>query len=67
MVNLQEKYEVQNAQDVSERDPFTLERYEQFFNFFPKEAIKVLDVGCNTGRGGLRLKELNSNLTLIRT
>lgn len=66
MVNLHEKYEFQNAQqDVSEHDPFTLERYDQFFNFFPKQAIKVLDVGCNTGRGGLRLKELNSNLTLL--
>lgn len=66
MVNLHEKYEVQNAQqDISECDPFTLERYAQFFNFFPKEAIKILDVGCNTGRGGLRLKELNSNLTIL--
>jgi len=66
MVNRHEKYEAQNIQQaVSEHDPFTLERYEQFFNFFPKEAIKVLDVGCNTGRGGLRLKELNPNLTLL--
>lgn len=66
MVNRHEKYEVQNIQQaVSEHDPFTLERYEQFFNLFPKEAIKVLDVGCNTGRGGLRLKELNPNLTLL--
>jgi ubiquinone/menaquinone biosynthesis C-methylase UbiE len=66
MVNLHQKYEVQNSQqEVSEYDPFTLERYEQFFKFFPKEAIKVLDIGCNTGRGGLRLKELNSNLMLL--
>jgi ubiquinone/menaquinone biosynthesis C-methylase UbiE len=66
MVNLHEKYKIQNTQkDISERDPFTLERYAQFFKFFPKEAIKVLDVGCNTGRGGSRLKELNSNLTLL--
>jgi ubiquinone/menaquinone biosynthesis C-methylase UbiE len=66
MVNIHKKYEVQNAeQDVSELDPFTLERYEQFFNFLPKQAIKVLDIGCNTGRGGLRLKELNQNLVLL--
>ncbi len=66
MLDLHKKYEVQNAQqNVSEHDPFTLERYDQFFNFFPKQAIKVLDVGCNTGRGGLRLKALNSNLTLL--
>lgn len=65
MVNLHEKYEVQNTQqDFSEHDPFTLERYEQFFNFFPPGNLKVLDIGCNTGRGGLRLKELNSSTTL---
>lgn len=63
---MHEKYEVQNAQqEISERDPFTVERYNQFFNFFPKEAIKILDVGCNTGRGGLRIKQLNSNLMLL--
>ena len=66
MVNLHKKYEVQNIQQgISEHDPFTLKRYEQFLSFFQKEAIRVLDVGCNTGRGGLRLKELNSNLTLF--
>jgi len=66
MVNLHKKYEVQNVQqDVSEYDPFTLKRYEQFLSFFQKEAREVLDVGCNTGRGGLCLKELSPNLTLF--
>ncbi|NET66962.1 MAG: class I SAM-dependent methyltransferase [Moorea sp. SIO1G6] len=66
MVNLHKKYEVQNVQqNRSEHDSFTLKRYEQFFSFFQKEAVKILDVGCNTGRGGLRLKELNPNLTLF--
>jgi len=51
-------------QEVSERDPFTLERYEQFFHHFPKHLKTVLDVGCNTGRGGKIIKELNSNLLL---
>lgn len=60
------KYEVQNVQqECSENDPFTIKRYEQFFNFFPKKAVKVLDVGCNTGKGGLRLKDLNSKLILF--
>ncbi|NET83309.1 MAG: class I SAM-dependent methyltransferase [Moorea sp. SIO1F2] len=66
MVNLHKKYEVQNVQqNRSEHDPFTLKRYEQFFSFFHKGAVKILDVGCNTGRGGLRFKELNPNLTLF--
>jgi ubiquinone/menaquinone biosynthesis C-methylase UbiE len=66
MVDRHQQYEIQNAQqDVSEHDPFTLERYDQFFNFLPQDAIKVLDVGCNTGRGGMRLKELNPNLMLL--
>lgn len=66
MVNLHKKYEVQNVQQtISEHDPFTLKRYEQFLRFFQQGAVKVLDVGCNTGRGGLRLKELNPNLELF--
>ncbi|NEO95011.1 MAG: class I SAM-dependent methyltransferase [Moorea sp. SIO3G5] len=66
MLNLHKKYEVQNVQqNRSEHDSFTLKRYEQFFSFFQKEAVKILDVGCNTGRGGLRLKELNPNLKLF--
>ena len=66
MVDLHKKYEVQNTQqDASEHDPFTLERYQQFFSFFPKGSVKVLDIGCNTGRGGVRLKELNPSLTLL--
>jgi ubiquinone/menaquinone biosynthesis C-methylase UbiE len=63
---LHKKYEEQNhQQDVSEHDSFTAKRYKQFFYFFQKEAVKVLDVGCNTGRGGLCLKELNPNIELF--
>jgi ubiquinone/menaquinone biosynthesis C-methylase UbiE len=66
MVNLHKKYEIQNTEhDTSEHDSFTVERYEQFFNFFSKGNVQVLDIGCNTGRGGLRLKELNPNITLL--
>ncbi len=66
MVSIHEKYKVQNTQkDTSERDSFTLKRYEQFFKFFPKDTAKVLDIGCNTGRGGLRLHGLNPSLTIV--
>ena len=66
MVSIHEKYEVQNIhQDSEQHDPFTSERYQQFFRFFSKTVEKVLDVGCNTGRGGLQLKELDSSLEIL--
>jgi ubiquinone/menaquinone biosynthesis C-methylase UbiE len=67
MISIHKKYEAQNIQqDVSERDPFTMERYKQFHQLLSKvQTGIVLDVGCNTGRGGLRLKELNPNLVLL--
>lgn len=66
MINMHEKYELQNShRDASEHDDFTLERYRQFFKFFPSEAVKILDIGCNTGRGGVCLKKLNSKLELL--
>jgi len=65
MTHVSLNYEEQNIQQVvSEDDPFTLKRYEQFYKFFPLGTRKILDVGCNTGRGGLRLKELNSSYEL---
>ncbi|MBW4509595.1 MAG: class I SAM-dependent methyltransferase [Scytonematopsis contorta HA4267-MV1] len=58
-------YEELNAQQlVSERDPFTEERYCQFYRFFPANTRNVLDIGCNTGRGGQVLKHLNKNLEI---
>ncbi len=42
--------EVNAAHAVSERDPFTEDRYRQFARHLRSGA--VLDVGCNTGRGG---------------
>jgi len=66
MTNLHEKYEVQNSlQSISEQDSFTAERYAQFARLLQKSAVTILDIGCNTGRGGLRLKQLNPNLTLV--
>lgn len=58
-------YEALNlTQPESEHDPFTEDRYRQFYRFFPKGARSVLDIGCNTGRGGSALKELDGNLKL---
>jgi len=60
---LHQKYEQQNIlQPAAERDKFTLERYEQFHAYFPAKTKRVLDVGCNTGRGGLRLKKIDPSL-----
>ncbi|MFW8602410.1 methyltransferase domain-containing protein [Desulfobacterota bacterium M19] len=62
---MNKKYESINLlQPESEVDPFTEERYRQFFRFFPKGSQTVLDIGCNTGRGGKVLKELNPNLLI---
>lgn len=59
-------YEQMNIlQELSEADPFTLERYRQFFDHFPNHAKSVLDVGCNTGRGGSVFKELNPQVELV--
>src|ERR1022692_1082935 len=51
-------------QAVSETDSFTPERYRQMFDHIPAQAAKILDVGCNTGRGGAVLKSLNPSLRL---
>ncbi|KST67759.1 class I SAM-dependent methyltransferase [Mastigocoleus testarum] len=59
-------YEELNAQqEVSEKDPFTSERYQQFYGFFPANVETVLDIGCNTGRGGQVLKKLNQELKIF--
>jgi len=51
-------------QTVSETDRFTEDRYRQFYHFFPKHTHTVLDIGCNTGRGGKVLKALDHSLTI---
>lgn len=53
------------AQVESEIDPFTADRYRQFARLLPAGAKRVLDVGCNTGRGGTALKEARPEVTLI--
>ena len=56
--------ELNLQQEVSERDAFSKERYHQFYSFFPENACTVLDIGCNTGRGGQLLKSLNPKLQI---
>jgi ubiquinone/menaquinone biosynthesis C-methylase UbiE len=59
------EYEKLNIeQEFSEIDSFTEDRYRQFYNFFPKKSCTVLDIGCNTGRGGYILKQSNPSLTI---
>lgn len=66
MLQTQKKYETQNLkQHGSEHDSFTEDRYSQFFSFFPEKYQEILDIGCNTGRGGLRLNELAPNSNLL--
>jgi ubiquinone/menaquinone biosynthesis C-methylase UbiE len=59
-------YEVLNAEQlVSEHDPFTAGRYQQFHRFFQPGVTRVLDIGCNTGRGGEVLKTLDPSLQIV--
>ncbi len=61
-------YETLNLEQAfSETDPFTEDRYRQFYRFFPKQssACSVLDIGCNTGRGGEILKKIDSSLEMV--
>jgi SAM-dependent methyltransferase len=49
-------------QEVSETDPFTERRYRQFVRHFSRHTKDVLDIGCNTGRGGAVMKALRPKL-----
>jgi 2-polyprenyl-3-methyl-5-hydroxy-6-metoxy-1,4-benzoquinol methylase len=51
------------SQTWSETDSFTIERYKQFSKWISNDD-RVLDIGCNTGRGGCTLKEENPNIGL---
>jgi len=63
---LHKSYELQNkVQFVSEEDDFTVDRYRQFYRRFPVKARKVLDMGCNTGRGGEALKKIDNSLEIV--
>jgi ubiquinone/menaquinone biosynthesis C-methylase UbiE len=53
------EYEKLNSRQInSVADKFTLERYAQFCNHFNQSDNPIiLDIGCNTGRGGKILKD----------
>lgn len=53
------------GQVESEIDTFTLERYRQFVRYLSPSVKCVLDVGCNTGRGGQQLKVARPELRVI--
>lgn len=57
--------EINAKQTVSEHDPFTIERYQQFARYLSPDVTTVLDIGCNTGRGGRAFKRIHPNLKLI--
>jgi cyclopropane fatty-acyl-phospholipid synthase-like methyltransferase len=50
-------YNENASQTISETDTFTLERYKQFAEYL-NDSMTVLDIGCNTGRGGNVIKKL---------
>ena len=61
----QNTYETLNAQQTgSETDPFTEDRYHQFYSYLRKDARRILDIGCNTGRGGRVLKQKSPDLAI---
>jgi hypothetical protein len=64
MTTFSEIVELNRGQKVSEIDPFTERRYKQFVRHLPREAHDVLDLGCNTGRGGVVMKTLRPSLSV---
>lgn len=56
--------EINKQQATAEVDTFTTKRYAQFFKHFNRGDRHVLDIGCNTGRGGQILKTANPQLRL---
>ncbi|SEP49537.1 Methyltransferase domain-containing protein [Rhodospirillales bacterium URHD0017] len=51
-------------QELSETDTFTERRYRQFARHFGRDTRTVLDVGCNTGRGGAAMMAINPDLQI---
>lgn len=64
MTNSDEIIELNRQQAVSEADPFTERRYRQFVDHFAPQTHEVLDVGCNTGRGGMVMKTIWPSLRI---
>jgi SAM-dependent methyltransferase len=64
MIPRQDIIEANRSQTVSLTDSFTVSRYDQFYDHFPNGASTVLDVGCNTGRGGEVIKKHNPSVEI---
>jgi len=62
MTDLNQIVELNRTEKFSEADSFTERRYKQFVRHFRDDINKILDVGCNTGRGGAVMKSLRPNL-----
>lgn len=63
-MDLREYESVNRDHAGAETDTFTAARYRQFAGVIPHGAVRVLDVGASTGRGGLELKRLRPELEL---
>jgi 2-polyprenyl-3-methyl-5-hydroxy-6-metoxy-1,4-benzoquinol methylase len=62
---LDELVSVNKDQIASEIDSFSEERYLLFDRHLDQSCIKILDFGCNTGRGGTVLKKKNNRRIII--
>jgi trans-aconitate methyltransferase len=56
--------ELNERQLAAETDEFTAQRYRQFGGLLPKNCVKILDIGCSTGRGGAELKRIRPLIQL---
>jgi len=55
---------VNRSQYFSETDTFTEDRYRQMYHQLSAKTVDILDVGCNTGRGGAVLCQENQALKI---
>lgn len=60
-----ELVELNRKQFYSETDGFTLRRYAQFVKHLPADTRDVLDIGCNTGRGGEVIKSKVPSVRIV--
>jgi SAM-dependent methyltransferase len=64
MTSLDHIVTLNREQKISESDQFTERRYQQFVRHFSPLTREVLDVGCNTGRGGAVMKAMLPGLRI---
>jgi ubiquinone/menaquinone biosynthesis C-methylase UbiE len=61
-MELSQYVDLNKQQVVSEVDTFTEKRYAQFHKYFGSDDKRVLDIGCNTGRGGMIFRQLDPSI-----